>query len=78
MITEGQVTGMSQSDSQPLLWMTVGRSVLEKFDKTTWHSQWTPHLQKFSEKSFQASSSWNRTEKGVRLEEEDVPERRGF
>ena len=35
-------------------------------------------LQKFFEKSFQAFSSWNRTEEGVGLEEEDAPKRRGF
>ena len=37
-----------------------------------------PRLQKFSEKSFRAFSSRNRTEDGVGLEEEDVPELRGF
>ena len=75
---EGQVTGMSQSDSQPLLWMTMGRSMSEKFDKTTWHSKWMPRLQKFSKKSFRALSSQNRTEEGVGLEEEDAPKRRRF
>ena len=37
-----------------------------------------PRLEKFSEKSFQALSSRNRTEEGVGSEEEDAPERRGF
>ena len=58
--------------------MTVGKSVLEKFDRMTWHSEWMPHLQKFSKKSFWAFSSQNRTEDGVGLEEEDAPELRGF
>ena len=37
--------------------MTVGRSVSEKSDKMTWRSEWTPCLEKFSEKSFWACSS---------------------
>ena len=37
-----------------------------------------PYLQKFSEKSLQAPSSWNRTEEGVGSEEEDASERKGF
>ena len=37
-----------------------------------------PRLEKFFEKSFPASSSRNQTEEGVRLEEEDAPERSGF
>ena len=37
-----------------------------------------PLLQKFSEKSFQAFSSWNQREEGVVLEEEKAPECRGF
>ena len=37
-----------------------------------------PRLQKFSEKSFRASSSWNRTEEGVGSEKEDAPECKGF
>ena len=75
---DGQVTGTSHSDSQPWLWMTVGRSVLEKSDKMTWHSKWTPRQEKFSEKSFRASSSWNWIEEGVGLEEDDAQEQRGF
>ena len=37
-----------------------------------------PRLQKFSEKSFRASSSWNQTKEGVGSEEEDASECRGF
>ena len=37
-----------------------------------------PRLKKFSEKSFRALASWNRTEEGVRSEEEDALELRGF
>ena len=70
--------GMPQSDFQPLLWMTVGRSVLEKSNRMTWRSEWMPRLQKFSEKSLWAFSSRNRTEDGVGLKEEDAPECRGF
>ena len=75
---DGQVTGTSHSDSQPLLWMTVGRSVLEKSDKMTWRFEWMPHLEKFFEKSYQALSSRNRTYEGVGSEEVDAPEWRGF
>ena len=39
MIMEGQVTGMPHSDSQPLLWMKVDRSVSEKSNRMTWHSE---------------------------------------
>ena len=53
MIIEEQVSGMSQSDPQPLLWMIVGRSVSENSDKMTWRSEWMPYRQKFSRKSFQ-------------------------
>ena len=77
MIMEGQVTGMPQSDSQPLLWMTVGRSVLKKFNRTTWCSEWMPHQEKFSEKSIRAFSSRNRMWEGVESEV-DAPERKGF
>ena len=35
-------------------------------------------FEKFSEKSFQASSSRNRTKEGVESKEDDAPERRGF
>ena len=37
-----------------------------------------PRLQKFSEKSFRASLSWNQTKEGVGSEEEDAPECKGF
>ena len=37
-----------------------------------------PHLQKFSEKSFRALSSRNRTEEGVGAKKEDAPKCRGF
>ena len=58
--------------------MTVGRSMSEKFDKMTWHSERMPRLQKFSEKSFRAPLSQNRPEEGAGSEEEDVPKRKGF
>ena len=35
MIMEGQVTGVPQSDSQPLLEMIMGRLVSEKSDRMT-------------------------------------------
>ena len=57
--------------------MTMGRVVLEKSDRITWCSEWTPCLEKFSEKSLWAFSSRNWTWMGVGSEE-DVPERRGF
>ena len=71
------MTGMSHSDSY-WLWMIVGSLVLEKSDKMTRRSEWTPHREKFSEKSFRAFSSRNRIEKGVGSEEDDAPERREF
>ena len=75
---EGHVTGTSCSDSQPRLWMTSGRSMSVKSAKMTWRSEWTPRREKFSEKSFRASSSRNRIEEGVGSEEDDAPKRRGF
>ena len=57
--------------------MTVGRSVSEKSDRTTWHSEWMLHHEKFSEKSDLAFSSWNWTWEGVESEE-DALERKGF
>ena len=72
------MTGTSHSDSHPRLWMTMGRSVLAKSAKMTRRSKWTPRREKFSEKSFQASSSRNRIWEGVGSEEDDAPERRGF
>ena len=75
---DGQVIGMSHSDSQPLLWMIVGRSVLEKSDKMTWCFEWTPRLENFLKKSDLAFSSWNRTWEGVGSEEVDALKRREF
>ena len=69
---------MSHSDSQPWLWMIVGRSVSEKFDKMTWRFEWTPRLEKFSEKSYRALSSRNQTWEGVRSEEVDASKWKGF
>ena len=69
---------MPQSDSQPLQWMTVDRLVSEKSDRMTWCSEWMPCLEKFSEKSLWALSSWNQTEEGVGSKEEDAPKRRWF
>ena len=74
----GQVTGTSHSDSHPLLWMTEGRSVLAKSDRMTWHSEWMPRLEKFSENALKASSSWNRIWDRVGSEDEDALEWRGF
>ena len=74
----GQVTGTSHSDSHPRLWMTVGRSVSTKFAKMTWHSEWTPCLEKFSKNALWASSSRNRRERGVESEDEEAPEWRRF
>ena len=78
MSMRGQVTGMSHNDSHPLLWMTEGRSVSVKSDKTTWHSEWMPHLEKFSENALKASSSRNRTVEGEGSENEEASEWRGF
>ena len=55
-----------------------GRSVLAKFDKTTWRSEWMPRLEKFSENALKASSSWNWTLEGEGLVDEEAPKRRGF
>ena len=71
------MTRTSHNDSHPWLWMTVGRSVSTKSAKMTQRSEWTPRQENFSEKSFRASSSWNRIW-GVRLEEDDAPEWKGF
>ena len=72
------MTETSHSDSYPWLWMTVGRLVLVKFAKMTRCSEWTPRQEKFSEKSFRASSSWNQRWEGVGSEEDDAPKWRGF
>ena len=73
----GHLTGILHRDSHPRLWMTMGKAVSEKSDRTTWHSKWIPQLEKFSKKSLQAFSSWNRMWRGVESEE-DVLEWRGF
>ena len=75
---EGHVTRTLHSDSQPWLWKTSGRSVSEKSNKMTRHSEWTPYREKFSEKSFRASSSQNRMWEGVGSKEDDALERKGF
>ena len=75
---KGQVIETSHNDSQPQLWMTSGRSVSATFAKMTRCSEWTPRRAKFSDKSFQASSSWNRICEGVGSKEDDASERRGF
>ena len=54
---EGQLIRISQRDSQPWLCMIVGKSVSEKSDKITWRSEWMPHLEKSSKKSWRALSS---------------------
>ena len=72
------VTGTSHSDSYPLLWMTEGRLVSAKSDKMTWHSEWMPHLEKFSENALKASSSRNRMLEGEWSADEEASERRGF
>ena len=69
---------MSHSGSHLLLWMTEGRPVSAKSDKTTWHSEWMSHLEKFSENALKASSSRNRTVEGEGSENEEAPEWRGF
>ena len=61
--------------------LTYPRSSTEKSNRMTWHSEWMPHLEKFSKKSNLAFSSWNWTWEGVQLdgeEEEEAPEWRGF
>ena len=74
----GHVIGTSHSDSHPLLWMTEGSSVSAKSDRTTWHFEWMPRLEKFSENALKASSSWNQTLEGEGLEDEKAPEWREF
>ena len=70
--------GISQRDSHPQVRMTQGRGVLEKSDKMTWCSRWTPHLWKFSRKSWWAFTSWNQTWRWGVSEEEEDPKPRGF
>ena len=74
----GQVTETSHSDSHSRLWMTVGRLVSAKSTSMTWCSEWTPHLEKFSENALWASSSRNRRERRPESEDEEAPEWRGF
>ena len=74
----GHVTRTSHNDSHPLLYMTEGRSVSAKSDSTTWHFEWMPRLEKFSENALWASSSRNRRERGAESEDEEAPEWRGF
>ena len=51
--------------------------MLAKSDKTTWHSECMPCLEKFSKNALKASSSWNRTLEGEGSVDEEAPERRG-
>ena len=74
----GQVTGTSHSDYHPWLWMIVGRSVLAKFARMTWRSEWMPCLERFSENALCTSSSWNRGARGAESKDEEAPERREF
>ena len=74
---EGQLIGISQKDSQPRLWMTMGKVVSKKSDEITWCFEWMPRFEKFSEKSWRAFSSWNQTEIGLGSED-DALERKGF
>ena len=74
----GQVTRSSHNDSHSRLWMTVGRSVSAKFASMTWHSKWTPCLEKLSENALWASSSWNRRERRAESEDEEASEWKGF
>ena len=78
MSTEGQVIGTSHSDSHSRLWMIVGRLVSTKSASMTWHFEWTPCQEKFSENALWASSSRNRRERWAKSEDEEAPEWRGF
>ena len=75
---KGHVTGTSHSDFHPLLWMIEARSVSAKFNRVTWHSEWMPRLEKFSENGLKASSSRNQTIEGEVSVDEEAPEWRGF
>ena len=72
IITTRHLSGLSQREAQPQVWMMVGKGVSAKSNKMTWHSEWTTRLWKFFEKSFQAFLSWNRTWRGGRAEEKDL------
>ena len=49
-----------------------------KSNKTTWHSEEMPRLEKFSENALKASSLRNRTLEGEGSVEEEASEQRGF
>ena len=70
--------GTSHSDSYPRLWMIVGRLVSVKSTKMTRRSEWTPHREKFSKKSFRASSLWSWIWENVGSKEDDAPKRGEF
>ena len=74
-----QCTSFLHKDSHLQVQMTSGSAMLEKSDKMTSRSEWTPWSRKFSKKSFLAFSSWNRTweETGGR-EKDDLKPWRGF
>ena len=74
----GQVTGTLHSDSHPLLWITEGRLVSAKSNRTTWHFKWMPCVEKFFENALKASSSRNWTLEGEGSEDKEAPEWRGF
>ena len=78
MSTRGQVIETSHSDSHSQLWMTMGRSMSVKSASMTWHSEWTPRLEKFSENALWASSSRNRRERGAESKDEEASKWRGF
>ena len=74
----GQVTETSHSDSHSRLWMIVGRLVSAKSTSMTWHFEWTPRREKFSEIALWASSSQNRRKSGAESEDEEALEWRGI
>ena len=74
----GQVIRTSHSDSYSRLWMTMGRTVSAKSANMTWRSEWTTHLEKFSENALWASSAQNRRERGAESEDEEAPKWRGL
>ena len=75
----GHLKGLSCRDSQPRVRMTTGRGVLEKSNRITWCSGWTPRFWKFSKKSFRAFLSWNRMwRRGMGSKEEEPEPWRGF
>ena len=76
----GHLKGISQRDSHLRVWMTSGRGVSVKSYRITWHSKWTPHLEKFLEKSWWAFSLRNWTWRGGmgRSEDKEDLEQKGF